>query len=434
MSTLHSGENTSPTSVTVRGQKRLRLSFTCNQCRKRKVRCDESQPRCSNCVARGDECVTVDPNDPAREVSRRRTNNVDEATKELRVEKSVGPSHPQTHPRPYIHHREMILNSDAPTNKRKLIGGGTLQAFARFLDCSFEHHGWELISSKFSFGMQISEEVQLPSIGTALLLPQIPLDMDRILSRFRARLYPMIPIVDMESLLSAAKSLSLRDLAQLPQEDVPNLCCLYSIFGIMEDENAGTYTEEGSAFISTAYRLSSYLISMPYFSSVQAMLLLTVALRSRNKDGAAWQILGQGIRIAQSIGLHRRVDGEVVENPGSVKILDNSDWDARVWWTCYCLEKTMGLEVGRPVSIRDSDCDQVLPRARLDDGSVNYLHVWVGLAQLQSRIIDILYHRSEEQQNASSLLTDIGKIDKNIIEWSSTIEPEEIRSASNVPS
>jgi hypothetical protein len=273
MSTLHSGENTSPTSMTVRGQKRLRVSFACNQCRKRKVRCDESQPRCGNCVARGDECVTLDPNDPTREVSRRRTTNVNDATNELRVEKSVGPSDPQTHPRPYIRHRETILNSDAPTNKRKLIGGGTLQGFARFLDRSFEHHGWELISSKFSFGMQISEEVQLPSIGTALLLPQIPLDMDRILSRFRTRLYPMIPIVDMEPLLSAAKSLSLRDLAQLPQEDVPDLCCLYSIFGIMEDENAGTYTENGSAFISTAYRLSSYLISMPYFSSVQAMLL-----------------------------------------------------------------------------------------------------------------------------------------------------------------
>jgi hypothetical protein len=85
------------------------------------------------------------------------------------------------------------------------------------------------------------------------------------------------------------------------------------------------------------------------------------------------------------------------------------------------------------VSIRDSDCDQVLPRPRLDDGSVNYLYIWVGLAQLQSRIIDILYHRSEEQQNASSLLTDIGKIDKDIIEWSSIVEPEEIRSAANVP-
>jgi hypothetical protein len=238
----------------------------------------------------------------------------------------------------------------------------------------------------------------------------------------------------MESLISSAKSLSLRDLRQLPQEDVPDLCCLYSIFGIMEDENVGTYTEAGSAFISTAYRLSSYLISMPYFSSVRAMLLLTVVLRSRNKDGAAWQILGQAIRVAQSIGLHRHVDGEVVENPSSVKILGNNDLDARAWWTCYCLEKTMGLELGRPVSIRDSDCDQVLPRSRLDDGSVNYLHIWVGLAQLQSRIIDILYHRSEEQQNTSSLLTDIGKIDKDIIEWSSILEPEEIRSAANVPS
>jgi hypothetical protein len=48
------------------------------------------------------------------------------------VEKSVGPGHPQTLPRPYTRHQEMILNSDATTNKRKLIDGGTLQALAAF--------------------------------------------------------------------------------------------------------------------------------------------------------------------------------------------------------------------------------------------------------------------------------------------------------------
>jgi hypothetical protein len=176
--------------------------------------------------------------------------------------------------------------------------------------------------------MQNSEEVQLPSIGTALPLPQIPLDMNRMLSRFKTRLYPMIPIVDMESLIASAKSLSLRGLSQLPQEDVPNLCCLYSIFGIMEDENGGTYTKDGLSFISTAYRLSPYLMSLPYFSSVQAVLLLTVALQSRNKDGAAWQILRQAIRISQSIGLHRCVSAEALENSSSYEIFGNSDLDA----------------------------------------------------------------------------------------------------------
>ncbi|TKY87858.1 hypothetical protein EX895_003439 [Sporisorium graminicola] len=38
-----------------------RLSLACDICRKRKVRCDARQPKCTNCVRRGDVCVTSDP-------------------------------------------------------------------------------------------------------------------------------------------------------------------------------------------------------------------------------------------------------------------------------------------------------------------------------------------------------------------------------------
>lgn len=44
--------------------KRGRLSLACTQCRKRKVRCDATTPKCRNCVLRGDECTTFDPRRP----------------------------------------------------------------------------------------------------------------------------------------------------------------------------------------------------------------------------------------------------------------------------------------------------------------------------------------------------------------------------------
>lgn len=44
--------------------KRIRLSLACNQCRKRKVRCDAETPKCRNCVLRGDNCETSDPRRP----------------------------------------------------------------------------------------------------------------------------------------------------------------------------------------------------------------------------------------------------------------------------------------------------------------------------------------------------------------------------------
>lgn len=44
--------------------KPIRLAVACNQCRKRKVRCDAQQPSCRNCSVRGDVCETSDPRKP----------------------------------------------------------------------------------------------------------------------------------------------------------------------------------------------------------------------------------------------------------------------------------------------------------------------------------------------------------------------------------
>lgn len=51
--------------------KRSRLALACTQCRKRKVRCDATTPKCRNCVLRGDPCETFDPRHPKGPAVRR---------------------------------------------------------------------------------------------------------------------------------------------------------------------------------------------------------------------------------------------------------------------------------------------------------------------------------------------------------------------------
>ncbi|KAJ9144566.1 3-hydroxybenzoate 6-hydroxylase 1 [Pleurostoma richardsiae] len=57
---------TEPTgsAVSASSSKRIRLSLACNQCRKRKVRCDTEIPKCRNCWLRDEECETTDPRYP----------------------------------------------------------------------------------------------------------------------------------------------------------------------------------------------------------------------------------------------------------------------------------------------------------------------------------------------------------------------------------
>jgi hypothetical protein len=50
--------------------KRPRLSMACNECRRRKVKCDTEAPKFRNCRLRNDTCTTTDPRRPHVAISR----------------------------------------------------------------------------------------------------------------------------------------------------------------------------------------------------------------------------------------------------------------------------------------------------------------------------------------------------------------------------
>ena len=473
-----------------RGAKRQRLSSACTQCRKRKVRCDEEQPQCSNCASRGDECVTVHPRNSALEAARRRTNtsvNLVEdwaspsniasrpqipsnssfdyyshdsgsSSTASRIQIVASPSDlsaissassytTRSIPRNYCDQRrgydglrndnadvsnlydsEMITNSDSTTHKRKLVGGNTLQSLARYLDHFLDGNGHGNLQHGFMMGMEHAEEGLLLKIGSILDIPSLPAHPDRTqwLSTFEARIYPLCPIFEISGFNETLHVFAQQDLRQLSTENVPMLMSIYSVFALASDEHSDTITVTGSTYLRAAYGLYGHVVSMPYRSSVQALVLLAFALRGRHKEGAAWQVLGQAIRIAQSVGLHHRFKGTISSTENHEK-LKSEQLDARIWWTCYCLEMTMGLEVGRPLSIRDSDCDQIIPESTARNGRKDFLSLWIGLAQIQSQLIEVIYHRSPKARNAWSLLADIGRIDKLLCEWDNAVEPDEIR-------
>jgi hypothetical protein len=317
----------------------------------------------------------------------------------------------------------MITNVDATTHKRKLVGGNTLQSLARYVDHCLEGCAHGSLQRGFTMGMEHAEEGLLSTLGSAPIMPNFPspTDTDQWTSIFLERFYPLCPVFDSAMFTHGVHDFARRELRQLSPAEIPVLMLIYAVFALASDEHAGGITAPGSTYLTAAYGLYGYVVSMPYKSSVQALIVLTFALRGRHKEGAAWQVLGQAIRIAQSVGLHRQH-----LNDGSAQSHDEQ-LDARVWWACYCLEMTMGLEVGRPLSIRNSDCDQSLPSLSVCDEGKDFLTLWIGLARIQNLLIEVIYHRSPSTRNAKSLLEDIGRIDRLLCEWDSSIKPDEIR-------
>lgn len=94
---------------------------------------------------------------------------------------------------------------------------------------------------------------------------------------------------------------------------------------------------------------------------VRTLVFLTMFLNEMNLKSAAWNWLGNAVQVAQDIGLY--------SESGPWPVIEG-EMRCRVWWTIYILDRSLAVELGRPVLIDDSDCDVSLP-AGVDD---HYIH------------------------------------------------------------
>lgn len=87
---------------------------------------------------------------------------------------------------------------------------------------------------------------------------------------------------------------------------------------------------------------------------VQTFTLLSAFLCSVNCLPQAWILIGQGVRAAQDLGLHR--------SPRRLHISPiEKETLRKIWWGVYTLDRMFALTLGRPLGIEDSDCDVELP-------------------------------------------------------------------------
>jgi hypothetical protein len=411
--------------------KRPRQSTACNWCRSHKLKCDAEQPSCYNCQKRGIECVTTNLRRPGlegyrlepvgRHKRRKRSSSSRLTTVSMLSEDTSTPSlFAVPFDRFYQHDEDRASSSNLTlvTNKsrslRQVIGSGSsLYTLAQWLDLFFaKQASWDPIFPYFQQGLGYSMEVPL---SPGVSLPELPsfAQAQQYSADFFSRLDPIFPIIVESDFMESIEHLRAASTSTLQSKDYPALALAYAVFSASADETEGQITSTGTRYLEGAYILFAHIVAIPYLTSVQALLILTIVLRNRSKDGASWGLLGQTIRIAQSIGLHRHVS----TSP------ETADLHARLWWTIYILERVMQLETGRPSAIRDDECNQILPTARESD---TYFLGLIGLAQIQTRVINLLYDKTNGQRPIKEMLLEMGRIDRALLDWASKF-PESIR-------
>jgi hypothetical protein len=268
---------------------------------------------------------------------------------------------------------------------------------------------------------------------------------NRLTALFFSRIYPIFPVIDADVFKTSLANLRCKVGHQpsktLEAQDYPLLASAYAVFSAAADEEAGGVCAEATHYLQAAYSLYARLVAIPYMDSVQALLLITLVLRNRSKDGAGWGSLSQAICIAQSAGLHRHAldhsraqlsqDGTNQQiSCASPAVATDEDLGARLWWAAYTLERTMVLETGRSSLIHDESFDQAVPCrvGTLIAGkfSFDYFHALVRLAQIKARAIRHLYGSKGQGKSVRALLSEMGSIDRALLDWANSF-PEKIR-------
>ncbi|KAH7930297.1 hypothetical protein BV22DRAFT_1109356 [Leucogyrophana mollusca] len=206
-----------------------------------------------------------------------------------------------------------------------------------------------------------AEEVEYPDEDLA----------DKLVDAYFARLHFLMPILDKPSFMIKYKKLmTKRDDIDFIQLQAPFISVVFAVFAcaarLIDDTRLlGENSDDGGmGMVYYERALILHYISHPsiQMSHVQSFILMSSFLCSINCLPQAWLLVGQAVRTAQDLGLHR--------SPRRLTLSPiEKETRRKIWWGVYCLDRMLALALGRPLGIEDSDCDVEFP-VDIDDESL----------------------------------------------------------------
>ena len=408
--------------------KRRRLNYACNRCRQRKSRCDASRPKCSSCVAAGVECITTDPRRDYMSVERATTGPQTDAV-------GNSPSRPVglESSSPALQFREADESGhndpekseqQMPDSERprlpaftRLGRGDNRLALTHWLDLAFKRLG---------VPMHLTSRSQQPPPFLAFDAGHDTTSICRAFDLFSPEQYAnhycnlincIFPLFTEETVMKVVQHLPTE--ADSPSLDAITACLIVS--SVIWYLRKGDF-DVARACIAFALANLHMIVTSGGISSVQICVIMALNLRSRSDITAASTIITLASAMAHNMGIHRAPSSTPRRSENS-----DNDRESWCWWSLYCIEKIISLELERPSVIRDFDCNQPIPRHAAGNNSdrERLWHGIVTLCQLQSEIVEELTEsRSAEEQLSpdwNKIRRDkiimCTKIDAKLIQW-----------------
>ncbi|KAF8450778.1 fungal-specific transcription factor domain-containing protein [Boletus edulis BED1] len=186
---------------------------------------------------------------------------------------------------------------------------------------------------------------------------------NKLIDTYFERLHFLMPMLDKPSFMARYKRLmGKRSDTAFIQVEAPFMSIVFAIFActarLVNDQRLTSDRLDDGGMGMDFYERALILHYISHASiqvfHVQSLILMSSFLCSINCLPQAWLLVGQAVRSAQDLGLHR--------SPRRLSISSiEKETRRKIWWSVYCLDRMLALALGRPLGIEDSDCDVELP-------------------------------------------------------------------------
>ncbi|RCH87475.1 hypothetical protein CU098_006704 [Rhizopus stolonifer] len=335
------------------GSKRIKISRACDECRKRKVKCDGVQP-CNRCRRSNTECVFAKlppkrgPPKQYMENLEHRLQRVESALKNLTtpVQKILDDA---LIGRPMFEHTHELCHDDTQSD----------------------------ISDSLT-------ELPLPEELTTSR--QFMIEVQGLTDIYFEHVHKYMPMIHKPSFLKQMHSMT----------NPPSRLLLLSMCAVASRWVVNTDARPGYDYYQLAYELLDDFLDAPRLSTIQALLLLVKYQESLPRNGyfhRAYMYLGMAVSMCHDLGL-----------PQMIEETHDAETRRRTFWVAFVYDLLMSIEQGRTTYFDVHQCTIGFPSVTSEEGPaleelITNQNILIQLGKVLSDIYSMARRTTQRQQS-----------------------------------